>query len=208
MRTISSLVGMGTSTPDDPQDIVRRHPSAGSTDPSGQSAPDAPMPIIGPAGIDSGSEVARRTPDVPAPHEDSTELARRLPPPESLYVAVFGDCTRRGRFVVGDKSSAISVFGDVVLDLREAVIVAESIDIHAYSVFGDIKILVPPGFTVHTRGFHVFGDTQHETRSTEPPGPDHRVVVLNAYGVFGDIKVRTLEVGEKEPSFWDRFRTS
>lgn len=163
--------------------------------------PGEQMPVIGPQGIERpavSGEVVH--------HRRSADAGRRLPPPEQHLVAVFGDCDRRGQFVVAPNTSAYSVFGDVKIDLREAVVESETIEIRAYAGFGDVKLTVPPGYTVHVRGFHVFGDTKEDVRPSPTPGPDDRTIILHAYGLFGDVKVKTRELGEKDPSFRDRFR--
>ncbi|MDO5627879.1 MAG: LiaF-related protein [Mobilicoccus sp.] len=190
---------MGTSTPDEPQDELRHRTP---TD------PDAPMPVIGPSGIEPGQAVARRPEHTPARRDDAAALAARLPPPRSTYVAIFGDSKRTGQFVPAESSTAVSVFGDVKIDLREAVVPQDRITVNAYSMFGDVTVIIPPGFIVDAGGFQVFGDLNQHIRPIEAPSPTDRTVILNGYCMFGDVTVRTLDIGEKAPTFWDRFRRS
>lgn len=188
---------MATTPPEEPQDVLRSDPAD----------TDAPMPVIGPSGIEPGTDAARRpSSEPPARRDDSAELAARLPAPRGTYVAIFGDSRRSGQFVAAETTTAVSVFGDVKLDLREAVVQQDTITVTAYSMFGNVTLIVPPGFVVDARGFQVFGDLKQDTRPLGAPRPTDRTVILNGYCMFGDIKVRTLEIGEKEPTFWDRFK--
>lgn len=182
-----------------PQDAVPRRASPVSP---GQE----PMPVIGPDGIRPPEALGGEPTGALVPRPVHGEVSRPLPPPEKTLVAVFGDCTRRGRFTVGAGTTAVSVFGDVVIDLREAILERDQVAFRTWSMFGEVTFIVPPGFDVHVRGFHLFGGTRQELRPNPIPGPADRVVIVHGYGLFDEVKVKTLEVGEQEPGLFERLR--
>ena len=104
-------------------------------------------------------------------------------------VAVFGDSTRRGRFTLDDESAAVAAFGDCTLDLSEAMIEGPNPLVTAVAVFGDVTIIVPDGIEVDLEGLAIFGDKRCTTGDT-PPVPGSPVVLVRAFALFGDVRVR------------------
>lgn len=104
-------------------------------------------------------------------------------------VAVFGDSTRRGRFALDDESAAIAAFGDCTLDLSEALIDGPNPLVTAVAVFGNVTVIVPDGIEVDLEGVAVFGNKRVTTGST-PAVPGSPVVLVRAFAVFGDVRVR------------------
>jgi hypothetical protein len=122
---------------------------------------------------------AANAPHVAAP---STGKARRW------YVAIMGDTKRRGKWRVDQEIGAVAVMGDVTIDLREAEVRTNEIDIVATAVMGDVKIIVPDGVDVDLSGVAIMGDKK--VRVVEaPPGHNVPVVRVRAYVVMGDVKV-------------------
>lgn len=117
-------------------------------------------------------------------------------------VGVFSDIKRSGRWRVERSSRFVHVFGDAVIDLREAEFASPTIEIETFGLFGDLKVIVTPGTEVDVRGTTIFGDQ----KITQPAdvAPNGRRVLINANGAFGDVKVHTLEVGEQPPKWWKR----
>jgi len=136
-------------------------------------------------------ELERITSDLPV-------RAAPAPPPDIAPVAtksVFGDVKRSGAWVVPANSAWRTVFGDVVLDLREARVPGGEVTIDANTVFGDIDLLVPEGVVVDVRSRTFFGDLRHETGQAGPPGAPR--IRLEGGTVFGDVKVRSRRLHEK-----------
>ena len=176
------------STPEPVQDRVRTHDSG-----------QAQMPVIQP----SMGEIQRHE----APSAPASRSGDRSPAPtgsggqQSNIVRIFGDSKRGGRFRLEEKTSGLLVFSDMLLDLREAELPAQA-EITVYSLFGDVKIIVPPGVTVRTSGFAIFGDDKVEGTQPDPDGPTlivHRVIA------FGDIKIKTAMPGEQISKRWRWF---
>ncbi len=108
--------------------------------------------------------------------------------------SVFGDVCREGEWVVPPRSSWRSVFGDVVLDLRDAHVPGTDVEIDASSLFGDVDLLVPEGVVVEVRSRVVFGDVWQDAGQAAPFGAPR--IVLTGSTVFGDVRVRARRLRE------------
>ena len=99
--------------------------------------------------------------------------------------AMFARERRQGRWVVPDTLPVTAFFGDVVLDLREAILQSQRITIYATAIAGQIKLIVPNGIAVEMAGRSVLGvrSVRGRTRTSAQPA------------TTGVIEVRTLTVG-------------
>ncbi|PZG22490.1 DUF1707 SHOCT-like domain-containing protein [Nonomuraea aridisoli] len=118
----------------------------------------------------------------PSPAPAATGRKRRW------FVGVMGDTKRRGTWRVDQELGAVAVMGDVLLDLREAEVRTDQVDIVAVSVMGDVKIIVPDGVNVDLEGVAVMGDKKVDVLEAAP-GMNVPVVRVKAYAVMGDVKV-------------------
>lgn len=192
-----------TSSPRDPgpQDRIRGERPPGA---------HAQMPVIGPDGLGpesvTGEVVPARGASAPVPASGSAPVARSQAgasdDSSSLY-PVFGDVRKSGPWRVPRELGVYQVFGDAVLDLREAVFTSDEVVITTAGVFGDVKVIVPPGVYVELSGMTIFGDHKQDHRPGTPP-PGFPRVRVDGYSAFGDVKVRCLEVGEQEKRWWKR----
>lgn len=132
------------------------------------------------------------TADLPAPAAAATgrELVTG-----TRNSAVFGDLRRSGGWRVPARSRWDSVFGDVVLDLREAQVGEAEVKIDAGTVFGDVELLVPEGIVVEVRTWTLFGDVRQEAGEVAPAGAPR--VVLSGWTIFGDVRVRARRLRER-----------
>ncbi|WP_081898624.1 DUF1707 SHOCT-like domain-containing protein [Herbidospora cretacea] len=104
------------------------------------------------------------------------------------FVAVMGDTKRKGKWRVDNEIGAVAVMGDVTIDLREAEVRSNEIDIVATCVMGDIKIIVPDGVDVQLSGVTIMGDKK--VKVVEAPVGQHAPIVrVRGYVVMGDIKI-------------------
>ena len=128
------------------------------------------------------------TADLPAP------VAASGPAPAATQ-SILGDVKRSGDWPVPARSRWRTVFGDVVLDLREARVGAEVTTIDARTVFGDVDLLVPEGVVVEVQSSALIGDVRQEAAQSGGPGAPR--IVLTGGTVFGDVKVRARRLREK-----------
>jgi len=113
--------------------------------------------------------------------------------------AVAGFMTRQsrsGRWVVPDSFPVTVLFGEVVLDLREAVLQSQRVTIHATLLGGRLELIVPDGMTVELTGNSAPGSKRSRTggpppapRPTGPPGTP--VIEVRTLVPGGRIKITT-----------------
>ncbi|MFI7421510.1 DUF1707 domain-containing protein [Nonomuraea sp. NPDC049684] len=104
------------------------------------------------------------------------------------FVGIMGDTKRRGTWRIDQELGAVAVMGDVLLDLREAEVRTDVVDVTAVSVMGDVKIIVPDGVNVDLDGVAVMGDKKVDVLEAAP-GMNVPVIRVRAYAVMGDVKV-------------------
>jgi hypothetical protein len=81
---------------------------------------------------------------------------------DSAYVvAIMGGSNRRGRWTPARKNYAVAVMGGTELDFREAVLSPGVTEVHCYTVWGGIEIIVPPGINVESHGLALLGGFEH-----------------------------------------------
>ncbi|WP_370423945.1 DUF1707 domain-containing protein [Streptomyces sp. QH1-20] len=103
-------------------------------------------------------------------------------------VAVFGGAARKGRWRVGPRTNAFALFGEVEIDLSEALFTQREIVINATAVFGGVDIKVPENVSVRSAGTGVFGG--FDVRTHEADEPDAPVVLVTGFALFGAVKAR------------------
>jgi hypothetical protein len=143
-------------------------------------------------------ELAALTTDLVGPSAQPIRLDGRRP-----VAGVFGRDSRGGCWVVPESLPVIAIFGEVELDLREALLQSGRIVVYATLILGTIHLIVPDGVVVETTGNSVL--TRRITRTVRLPGqrapapgfgrpgrsepPDQPVIELRTVGFGGTIKV-------------------
>src|ERR1700679_865589 len=91
-------------------------------------------------------ELARLTTDPAAPGHQPVQGGG--PPVAGL----FGNAERSGRWVVPATMTCVAAFGEVVLDLREALLQDRHVVLSVYAVFRRVRIIAPSGVEVVING--------------------------------------------------------
>ncbi|GAA2783307.1 DUF1707 SHOCT-like domain-containing protein [Streptomyces showdoensis] len=103
-------------------------------------------------------------------------------------VAVFSSTTRKGRWRVGRKTNAFSLFGNIEIDLTEAIFAQRLTTINATSIFGNVEVRVPENISLRGSGTGIFGN--FEVVTLEGADPQAPLVVVNGYAVFGNVEAK------------------
>jgi hypothetical protein len=82
--------------------------------------------------------------------------------------AVFGGQRREGRWVVPERLAVAAVFGEALLDFREALLQSSRVIVYATVIFGRLKILVPDGVTVEVTGTSVASSSRGPVTRGQP----------------------------------------
>jgi len=111
-----------------------------------------------------------------------------LPPGEKRYVAFFSEVKKEGAWTPAALIAARVVFGGIVLDLREADLPPEGLTIDLDVLFGEAKVLLPPGVGAEVDCSAVMGEATDKAQRALPGAP---VVRVRGGVVFGSISVVT-----------------
>lgn len=65
---------------------------------------------------------------------------------------IFGRERRDGRWVVPERLAVTAIFGEVVLDLREALLQSQRVTVFATMMGGTVQLIVPEGMAVEVTG--------------------------------------------------------
>jgi hypothetical protein len=131
-----------------------------------------------------------------------------------LVTGIFGREYREGRWVVPERLAASAIFGEVTLDLTDAVLGARRVLLFATVIGGTLRLIVPDHVAVEVTGAAVLGRKGASSasrasrdgasrngasrieagaatteRSGPPPGPGTPVIDVRAYALGGRVKV-------------------
>jgi hypothetical protein len=126
----------------------------------------------------------------------------------SSVVSILGDQWRVGRWRLPPTFRAFGLLGDVHLDLRSVVTAdTDEVKIRAVTLLGSVDIMVPAGIEVELTGFDVLGSRELRL-APMPRRAGTPLIRVHAYGLLGDVSVRTPEEGEEPLSWWRGLRGS
>jgi len=111
-------------------------------------------------------------------------------PKRRWVVAVMSKEERKGRWRIGRRTTAVAFMGGVELDLRDALLDDDVIEITAWAVMGGVTVIVPEGIPVEFGGFMPMGGRTNRVKGA-PTLPGAPVVRVQGYGMWGGVDVRT-----------------
>jgi Domain of unknown function (DUF1707)/Cell wall-active antibiotics response 4TMS YvqF len=127
-------------------------------------------------------ELAALTTDLAVASAQPIRLDGRKP-----VAGIFGRERRDGRWVVPDRLGVTAIFGEVVLDLREAVLQSNRITLLATVLGGTVQLIVPEGVAVEVTGSAMLsGRRQPRTTAAQPDTP---VIEVHTFSLAGRVKV-------------------
>jgi hypothetical protein len=149
-------------------------------------------------------ELAGLTIDLAGPADQPIRLEGRRP-----VAGVFSRDERSGRWVVPESLPVLAIFGEVELDLREALLQGARTVVYATLIAGTIHLIVPEGVVVETTGTSLLTRKKIDRPARLPargpagsrnanggsggarPGHSLPVVELRTAGLGGTIRVTT-----------------
>jgi hypothetical protein len=120
--------------------------------------------------------------------------------PKRSVTAMFARERRQGRWVVPAAFPVTAFFGDVVLDLSEAIWQSQRVTIYVTAIAGQVKLIVPPGIAVELAGRSLLGVRSVRGRPASPE-PPKGVVEVRTLTIGGSVKAATAR-----PPRWKRRR--
>ncbi|HEX7360566.1 MAG TPA: DUF5668 domain-containing protein [Bryobacteraceae bacterium] len=128
-----------------------------------------------------------------APSADAGKQEAESPSSEHILKeqVYFGNLKRTISSLDFRGGEAISVFGEINIDLRHAQIAVNETSIEANATFGAINIRVPETWRVNVRGVGIFGGYEDKTLPPRPaPGFNPPLLVITGAAVFGAVVVK------------------
>ncbi|MCN9244925.1 DUF1707 domain-containing protein [Streptomyces sp. RY43-2] len=131
---------------------------------------------------------ARRAASVSAPAPQRPTPGAIPADPDENVVAVFSSAVRKGRWRPGRRMHAYAIFGNVEIDLSEAIFEHQQVMIKAISVFGNVEIRVPENVSLRGTGGGVLGNFEvHPLDSDDRNAP---VVYVDGLAVLGNVEAK------------------
>jgi Domain of unknown function (DUF1707) len=138
------------------------------------------------------AELERLTADVVA--EEDEPPAHRLPVRPGAggarwLIAVMGGCDRRGRWRLSERVTSVNVMGGSDLDLNDAELAGEHVELTVFSLMGGAEVRVPEGLNVEVSDFALMGGNGVDIgdQRPDPGGPVLHVRLISIMG-GSDIK--------------------
>ena len=131
-------------------------------------------------------ELAALTTDLASPEHQPLRVDGGQP-----VTALFTGAQRRGRWVVPASLTCVSAFGDVVLDLSEAILQERHVVLNVYAVFGRLRLIVPAGVEVVMNGTSILGRQRGATARRVPTSSDIPVIEVRGYFAASEVVART-----------------
>ncbi|MGW3325165.1 DUF1707 SHOCT-like domain-containing protein [Streptomyces virginiae] len=133
--------------------------------------------------------------DLPAPggvHASPAYAAASTTPgdPAETIVAVCSSSARKGRWRPGPHTRAVSVMGDITIDLTEAVFEQQVTEINVTCVLGNVEVLVPENVTLRGYGSGVLGNFEVRGEGRGETDPQAPVVIVRGFALLGNIEAR------------------
>jgi hypothetical protein len=103
---------------------------------------------------------------------------------------VFGNHERHGQWSIAPALKVRAIFGEVRLDMGQAVWPTEDVSITCSPIFGTVVLRVPPDVNVQIKGRAIFGDIKNRTVAFS--GPKTRTLIVYGRPIFGSVKIETV----------------
>jgi hypothetical protein len=102
---------------------------------------------------------------------------------------IFAPARRAGRWVVPENLTVTAMFGEVEVDVTQAIMQARRVQLYATVIGGRLRLVVPEGVAVVVTGHMVLGRRRGGT--PPPAGPDTPVIEVKGMVLGGELIVRT-----------------
>jgi hypothetical protein len=136
----------------------------------------------------AGAVPSAPSPSAPTPLYEPPRQTTGLRDSEKRYLGFFSEVKKVGAWRAPSFAKVRAVFGAVTLDLREADIPPDGMEIDAECIMGEIKILLPLGVGAEVDCTAIMGEVVDRTQRGTPGLPFIRV---HGASTMGTIRVET-----------------
>jgi hypothetical protein len=131
-------------------------------------------------------ELADLTKDLASPAHQPVQLDGGEP-----VTALFATAERRGRWVVPGAMTCVAAFGEVILDMQEAILQDRHVVLTVYAFFGRVRLIVPSGVEVVMNGTSVLASQRGGTARRVPTSSEVPVIEVRGYLAASEVLART-----------------
>lgn len=136
----------------------------------------------------AGLPALKRADVAPAPLYRVATGTGALPSNKKRYLAVFSGVKKEGAWEPAPEIEAKVIFGELVLDLRDAIIPLDGMQIDLDVMFGEARVLLPPGVGAEVDASAIMGSVEDKAQRALPGAP---VIRVRGGVLFGTIRVET-----------------
>ncbi|MFN0099112.1 MAG: hypothetical protein ACKVS7_10590 [Gemmatimonadaceae bacterium] len=138
--------------------------------------------------LDGLPALNRMAPAPPPLYEVGAPSRGGLAPDEKRYLALFSQVNKEGHWTPSRRIAGRAIMGGILLDLRDAVLPPEGIDIELDVIMGEGKVILPPGVRAEVDCTAIMAEVSDKGRPALPGAP---VVRVTGSVVMGSIEVVT-----------------
>jgi hypothetical protein len=123
--------------------------------------------------------------DLPAPASSPARVpVRRGEPGTARLISVLGGHDRKGRWRVAPRCTVVNVMGGSDLDLNDAELADDVVELTVFSLMGGSTVRVPDGLNVEVSDFAFMGgnDVRLGDERPDPGGPLLRIRLISIMG--------------------------
>jgi hypothetical protein len=136
----------------------------------------------------AGLPALKRADVAPAPLYRVATGTGALPSNKKRYLAVFSGVKKEGAWEPAPEIEAKVIFGELVLDLRDAIIPLDGMQVDLDVMFGEARVLLPPGVGAEVDASAIMGSVEDKAQRALPGAP---VIRVRGGVLFGTIRVET-----------------
>lgn len=116
---------------------------------------------------------------------------------DNSLLAIFGSAKRTGAWQVPATLPSLALFGEVKLNLVDAVLPGMVTEFKCNAVFGSVELIVPDALNVEVNGVGVFGsferiDKRKGTNKLRVPAAGAPLIRVTGVALFGSVEVKVV----------------
>ncbi len=134
--------------------------------------------------------------DLPAHLPQYTVTSAAQVKDKEFVVACLGGSSRTGRWAPARKNYCVAVMGGAELDFREAVLGPGITEVHIFTMWGGVQVVIPPGLNVESHGLALLGGFDHHADGTVHPDPSAPTLRITGVALMGGVEVAVRHAGE------------
>ncbi len=112
-------------------------------------------------------------------------------------VSIFSGTERKGRWTVAARCKVLNVFGGTELDLSDAELAADTVELKVVSWFSGATVIVPPGLNVEVSDVAILGGNAVDV-GEERPDPGGPTIRIRLVSILSGAKVKRRQAAAVE----------